>query len=164
MIICGSGHRPSKLGGYSEEIFQDLVRLASTWLGQNFEEVETVISGMALGWDQALGQAVLDLKEWVNFRLVAAVPFKGQESRWPAESRNRYDYLLHEADEVVYVCQEGYAAWKMQRRNEWMVEHSDLVLALWDGSSGGTANCVRYAESRGMQVVNLWDRWKEVRG
>ncbi len=36
---------------------------------------------------------------------------------------------------------------KLNIRNEWMVEHTGLIFAVWDGSQkGGTANCVRYAQ------------------
>jgi uncharacterized phage-like protein YoqJ len=34
----------------------------------------------------------------------------------------------------------------MQVRNEWMVDHCNDLLAVWDGSDGGTGNCVRYAQ------------------
>ena len=47
----------------------------------------------------------------------------------------------------------GYAAWKMQKRNQFMVDHSNLLIAVWDGSSGGTSNCVAYAKKIGLQIV-----------
>jgi hypothetical protein len=31
--------------------------------------------------------------------------------------------------------------------------------ALWDGSDGGTGECVQYAERVGRLWVNLWDEW-----
>jgi len=109
---------------------------------------------MALGWDQALAQAAVDMK--IPFD--AAVPFVGQESRWPAESAKRYRSLLSQARNVTVVCDGGYAAWKLQRRNIWMVDHCDAVLALWNGSDGGTANCVRYADGK-RPVINVWNEW-----
>ena len=42
----------------------------------------------------------------------------------------------------------------MQRRNEFMVDNADMVLAYHDGSEGGTKNCVDYAKSQGTVVVN----------
>jgi hypothetical protein len=41
-----------------------------------------------------------------------------------------------------------------------MVDHATLIAALWDGSSGGTASCVRYFEEVGKPCVNLWPRWQ----
>lgn len=41
----------------------------------------------------------------------------------------------------------------MQKRNEYMVNLADKVIAVWGGSSGGTANCVRYAKSVGKEII-----------
>ena len=52
-----------------------------------------------------------------------------------------------------------YAAFKMQVRNEWMVDQlnpaTDLLLAAWDGSPGGTGNCVKYATGKGVGINRL---------
>lgn len=155
MIIAGTGHRPNKLGGYSKEAFTKLVDLATDSLLELGPE--KVISGMALGWDQALATAVLNL----NIPLIAAVPFFGQESKWPLNSKKQYRDLISKADDVIFVCDKGYAPWKMQIRNEWMVDNCDLVLALWDGSEGGTGNCISYASSQGREILNLWSEYED---
>ena len=42
----------------------------------------------------------------------------------------------------------------MQIRNRWMVDNSDLVLAVFDGKKeGGTWNCVKYAKSKNKEIV-----------
>jgi len=38
-------------------------------------------------------------------------------------------------------------------RSEWMVQNCDLLVAYWDGSDGGTGNCVKYAKSVGRDVA-----------
>lgn len=70
------------------------------------------------------------------------------EAPW-VSTRWRLVAILREADEVVDVCPDPYAVWKMQRRNERMVDHTDLLIAVWDGGPGGTANTIRYARSNG---------------
>lgn len=40
----------------------------------------------------------------------------------------------------------AYSSAAMQVRNEWLADRCDALLALWDGSPGGTANCLRYFE------------------
>jgi len=35
------------------------------------------------------------------------------------------------------------------------------MLALWDGTRGGTFNCVRYTERVGKPIVNVWDKFQE---
>lgn len=47
----------------------------------------------------------------------------------------------------------------MQLRNEWMVDRATKMVALHDGSWGGTFNCLAYARKKGVPVDNLWDRW-----
>jgi uncharacterized phage-like protein YoqJ len=150
MIICGTGHRPDKLGGYGEATALRCVNLAQSYLKTKRPDV--VISGMALGWDQALALAAIleKIEVW------AYVPFKGQESMWPAQSKAIYHEILGRCDTVHYVSSAGYAAWKMQERNKAMVNDADLVLALWNGSDGGTANCIAYAEKKGKSILNLW--------
>jgi uncharacterized phage-like protein YoqJ len=59
----------------------------------------------------------------------------------------------------VIVCEGGYHPDKLQKRNIWMVDRSTAVLALWDGSKGGTANCVKYAEKVSVPVFNVWPGW-----
>lgn len=159
MIIAGTGHRPDKLGGYTAALDMRLQVLAMRALREHAPAL--VVSGMALGWDVALASAAVRL----DIPFIAAIPFEGQESRWPESSQYRYRQLLKQAAGVEIVCTGGYAGWKMQRRNEWMVGLVDadgVMLALWNGSDGGTANCVRYAERVGKPVVNLWHEFEVV--
>src|SRR3546814_19330873 len=77
---------------------------------------------------------------------------------WPAESQRRFHSILERAAAVEIACPGGFAAHKMQTRNEWMVDHADGVVALWDGSTGGTANCVAYADKVGKPVTRSEER------
>ena len=106
---------------------------------------------MALGFDTYLAQ--ISYKLGIPF--IAAIPFIGQESIWPYPSKELYKDLLSKAFEVVVVSEGGYSPQKMQVRNEFMVNRSDKVLACWDGSNGGTGNCVKYAESIGKEIIRI---------
>ncbi len=96
-VVAGTGHRPHGLGGYGGEAFRRLVVLARRALAEH--RPDWVVSGMALGWDQALAEAALDL----GLPLVAALPFEGQAARWPEVSQQRYRRILARADRVVVV-------------------------------------------------------------
>lgn len=154
MIVAVTGHRPDKLGGYSQATLNKLVALAESELKRL--DALTVITGMALGWDQAVAVAASNL----GIPFLASVPFDGQESRWPSSSQAFYKDVLSRAKAVVVVNPGTYQAWKMQARNVYMVDRCDKLLAMWNGTSGGTANCVRYAESVGKPIVNCWEQWK----
>jgi len=107
---------------------------------------------MAIGVDQDLAWVAVEagIKVW------AAVPFKGQDRIWTPRQRRLYEHLLLRTQTVEYVCSPGYAAWKMLRRNVWMLQHADHLLAVWNGgTSGGTAHCVRAAQERGMAITRI---------
>jgi len=151
MIVAFTGHRPNKLGGYR------VPNRTSRWICFLLEDIlgglrpDHAISGMALGVDQWAAVICCSLKiPWT-----AAIPFAGQELAWPPESQREYNSLLKKAEKTFFVCEPGYAAWKMQKRNEWMVDNCDLLIAVWDGSPGGTGNCVQYAKSRGREIHQI---------
>lgn len=110
---------------------------------------------MALGWDMAVAEASFGL----GIPFTAAVPFEDQDSRWPLESRVVYKRLLSVADRVEIVSPGPYAPEKLQIRNQWMVDHATRMAALWDGSKGGTGNCVAYIQKRQVPWDNLWPTW-----
>lgn len=153
-VIAGTGHRPNKLGGYSTDAFKNLCHIAQEVLKEL--KPKLVISGMALGWDQALACAAIA----ENIPFAAAIPFEGQQNAWPESSRMIYSTILEKSAKKIIVCDGGYAAWKMQKRNEWMVDHADTIVALWDGSIGGTANCINYAKKIGKKIINYWDKYE----
>ena len=153
MIIAATGHRPDKLGGYSPTVENRLRLLAHKHLVKT--RPSFVISGMALGWDQAVAAASL----LAGIPFVAAVPFEGQERKWPARSQEIYRELLIQAARIHVVGEHGWSRDAFQRRNEWMVDHCDRLVALWNGSSGGTGNCLVYAQYRNKPVDNLWNEW-----
>jgi uncharacterized phage-like protein YoqJ len=137
----------------SARVKMELRKTVVTLITQGFH---TFISGMALGVDQWAAEIVLELKvEYPHIKLIAAVPFEGQETAWFKQAVERWRGLLQQSDEVVYVCEPGYAPWKMQHRNKWMVDHSSIIVAVWDGSEGGTGNCVRYAETTDCQIIRI---------
>lgn len=158
MILSVTGHRPDKLGGYSPEAAGILFDTAIIVL-KKYPNITQVISGMALGWDTAIAKAAINM----GIPFVAAVPFKEQPSKWPEASQVLYFSLLSLAKEVRYVSESGYSAAKMQIRNEWMVDQADKVAALWNGSIGGTMNCVNYAHKVGKPVDQYWDLFTSIK-
>jgi len=150
MIITLTGHRPQKLGDEYNGVgpYSDWMRFVLRGLLEQHEPSK-VISGMALGADMIWAEVALNL----NIPVIAAVPFRGQETIWPKKSKDRYFGILKQCEQTIMVSQGIYAAFKMQKRNEWMVKNCSFVVAIWDGSEGGTANCVKYAESKNKEVI-----------
>ena len=57
-------------------------------------------------------------------------------------------------DRVVYVSQFNQRG-AMLKRDRYMVDNSDIVVAYLTKSSGGTYYTVKYANEKGVKVVNL---------
>ena len=79
-----------------------------------------------------------------GLRLVAVIPFRGQESRFPAADRERFRRVLAAADHSVTLSP-SYHAGCYAVRNNYLVEHAALLVAWYDGSPGGTHYTVRRA-------------------
>lgn len=151
MIVAFTGHRPDKLGGYKlpNDTYIKVCRDID-WLLKELNP-EKVISGMALGVDQWAANIAYKL----GIPFVAAIPFEGQELAWPEASQKTYRILRKLASEEVIVSSGGYSADKMQIRNIWMVDNCDSLIAVWDGSKGGTGNCVEYAKSVDRKIYQI---------
>jgi uncharacterized phage-like protein YoqJ len=169
IVVAGTGHRPQKLNprdegdrsfGFTREAQAALLEVSRGALARIQEEHPehkiTVITGMALGYDQSLAVAALE----ADMHVVAAVPFAGQEKAWRPESQREYHALLDRiregGGEVHVISPGGYSPAKMQARNVWMVDRAHIMLALDSGRRGGTANCLEYAKERGREIVNVW--------
>ena len=184
MKLGVTGHRPNKLWGYNleEENYEKLISYFKNYILS--EKVTDVYDGMALGLDTVVAMAVLSLKEeGYDIKLHACIPCAGQESRWNFMDRIRYANILSKCDEILAIndkmimtpvsiinissieyrliepdgClyQVEYRPYLMQERNKIIVNNCDTLIALWDGSSGGTANCVNYAKTTGRVNVHV---------
>jgi uncharacterized phage-like protein YoqJ len=160
MRVMITGHRPIRVGGYrtpnpTEQWVRAHLRVILERLLVRHPSL-VAISGMALGTDLIFAEEAHKL----GIPFVAATPFEGQESRWPAASQAHYREIMAQAREVVRVDEvEGYKASSLKAqflsRNKWMVEHSDMTIAVWDGSPGGTSHAVKTAWGQGRSVLCL---------
>lgn len=150
-VIAFAGHRPDKIGSYNPT--HPVVFRVKTAIRQALTDLapSMVISGMALGVDQwAARESVL-----LGIPFTAALPCDDMDAVWPERSRVEFSALLKQASVVHVVSPGPYKPWKMQKRNEWMVDNSAVLVTVHDGSDGGTFNCIRYAESVGRTLFPL---------
>jgi uncharacterized phage-like protein YoqJ len=151
MIVAFTGHRPDKLGGY--KLPNDTYIRVCKKIDAALKELkpEKIITGMALGVDQWAAMIAHKL----NIPYLAAIPFEGQENAWPAHSQATFRLLRKLAAEEKIICEGGYSPDKMQVRNIWMVDNCDVLIAVWDGTKGGTGNCVEYAKSINKEIYYI---------
>lgn len=147
---CFTGHRPEKLRRSEQEIHAELEREIRRAVADGFT---VFITGMARGIDIDAGEIVLQLRtEGLPVRLICASPFQGFESSWNWKWQRRYNAVMKDADLVRYICPR-YHHGCFQIRNEWMVNHSSRVIAVFNGQPSGTKNTLAYAHRQGVPVI-----------
>ena len=154
MKICITGHRPDKLYGYNlnDPRYKELFKLFKELLIEN--NCTEAITGMALGADILFALVVIQLKcEGYNIKLHCAIPCKNHSKLWNKDSQVLYNNILKNADIVKLVSDEEYKPYLMQKRNEYMVDNADKVIAVWDGSKSGTYNCIKYAKKQNKEII-----------
>ena len=150
MRMALTGHRPERLG-YNKDSFSttEWIRLID-WLKLALIELKVtdVYCGMADGCDMAYGIAALSLKNKYNIKLHCVLPCKNYNSSNPW-----YNVLKEGADEWVELSEEFYKGCD-NVRDQYMVDHSDKLFAIWDGNkSGGVWSTIRKAQKKGLDIV-----------
>ncbi|MDR2903805.1 MAG: DUF1273 domain-containing protein, partial [Clostridiales bacterium] len=117
---------------------------------------KTFISGGGLGFDLYAAAAILDLKrEYPYIRLHLALPCMDYQRKWQPEQKKTLETIISQADKTVYVSEQAYFEGCMQLRNKYMVDHANLLIAAYNGSSGGTKNTIAYAEKSFIDIMLL---------
>ena len=161
IYVSFTGHRPDKIGDYNEEA--EIVIEVKKWLKEKIEKIiqtfkeVTFIAGGAQGVDQWAAEIVIEIKKNnKNVYLISAVPYKDFGNSWPLESKERLNKIISQSSKIVYVYN-GYRKdignYGLELRNQYMVNISDIVLAIWNSSLGGTRNCFKYAQKRYKKII-----------
>ena len=156
VTCCFTGHRPEKLPWGTDERDPRCIALKQSMEG----EIEALyrdgcrhfITGMARGVDLYFAEAALAVKErYPLLVLEAAIPFRGQADRWKEGDRQRWQNVLDACDRETLV-QEHYDRGCMHRRDRYMVDRADIILAVFDGTPGGTRYTLDYAMRRRLEI------------
>lgn len=149
---CITGHRPEKLTEPEAEVIARLEAAIRAAIAEGFD---TFICGMARGVDLWAAEIVLRLRaEGQPVRLVCASPHVDFERTWWPDWKKRYRRVWGAADQKLCISP-AYTATCLQRRIEWMVGRSARVIAVFNGTPGGTEDTINYAVSQGVPVVRL---------
>lgn len=159
ITCCFTGHRPEKLSWGNDESSPDCMALKER-LSRALEELyrrgfRHFISGMAQGCDLYFAEAALALREaYPDVVVEAAVPCPSQSKSWREADRVRYQGILDRCN-LETVVQQHYTQGCMLRRDRYMVDRSALLVAIYNGSSGGTRYTINYALDEGLEVIRL---------
>jgi uncharacterized phage-like protein YoqJ len=148
IAVAFTGHRT-----YRSEADEELRQLLEELYAKG---ARRYLCGMAWGFDLSAGEAVVQHKLLhEDVELVAVEPFAEFRSLFRGEDAERYDALIAAADCRVVVGENNVGAY--MRRNDYLVDHSSLVVAWWNGRrDGGTAYTALRARRKGREVINLY--------
>lgn len=139
--VAVTGHRPSRLKGAEPAV--------SAWLSQQLQELNKehgifkAYCGMAQGTDQLF--ALECIKQ--DIPLYCVYPFE-REKYHPQE-----EYIMDSAAAVIFLQSEDSHA-SYFKRDKYMVDHCDVLLAVWDGNkNGGTWLTIKYAQDNNIPII-----------
>lgn len=158
MKVALTGHRPERLGMPDNElddkwnkirdwIVNNLIQMFRTTLLE--DDSLDVYCGMATGSDILFGMSSIFLKVGiVPLKLHCVLPCKNYNS-----SHKYYNDIKLFADEWIELSEEFYKGCDSVR-DQYMVDHCDVLLAIWDGNqSGGVWSTIRKAQKAGKQII-----------
>lgn len=149
--VALTGHRPERLGYAKDTYATESWGRMIDWLKLQIKEnsITDVYCGMANGCDIAYGIAALELKDEGYFvKLHCVLPCKNYNL-----SNTWYKMLKESADEWVELAEEFYKGCD-DARDQYMVDHSDKLFAIWDGhKSGGVWSTIRKAQKKGIDII-----------
>ena len=154
-----TGHRPEKLPWRGDESDPRCLalkeRLAAAVEDAYDKGMRHFMCGMARGADFYFCDAVLELRERRSgVTLEAVIPCEEQAARWSERERERWFSLVERCDGEP-MLQHHYAKGCMLRRNRYLVDHSSMLIAVYDGMLGGTMYTLSYAMKQGLETVIL---------
>lgn len=157
---CFTGHRPNHLPwGEQEDSFAALtckMRLAEEIERAWQEGYRHFLCGVAQGADLMFAEGVLACQMvHPDVKLIAAIPCSDQTNGWKKEQIARYQSILAAigAENCILIQQE-WTKGCMLRRDRYMVNQSQRIIALYNGTSrGGTKYTLGYAMQQGLDYV-----------
>ena len=136
-----TGHREIDKGFSIEKLQKTVFDLVQ-------KGVENIYCGMAKGFDLCAGEAVMKPKEtFPNVKLIACVPYFGQEKGYLQEDKQRYVKILKNCDLKITLSAEYYKGCTLAR-DRYMADCADVLVAYLKKEKGGTAYTVGYFEKK----------------
>lgn len=145
MKIGITGHRPERIT--DPEKIRRVLSESMDYIGAT-----RIYQGMAAGVDLWSAKEAWKL----NIPYVCVRPWAGHQPRFSDEIE--YGKVLNHASEVIDVSgfQDYTGPWLYSKRNEYIVDASDVMIAVWDGLPyGGTFNCVKYSWAKAIPVWRI---------
>ncbi len=148
MVCCFTGHR--KMSDLQrQEVRRKLEKTVQELIDNGVTEF---ICGGAIGFDMLAAHVIISKKAENPITLKLALPCRDQSKRWNSALKSEYEAILSCADEIIYMS-DKYVTGCMHARDKYMVDNSDIVVAFYRGTTGGTQYTVQYARESEKQMM-----------
>ncbi len=132
-----TGHRDLEKDFSTQDLKKEIERLITQ------KNVTTFYVGMAMGFDLVAAETVMKLKKKYPVKLVACIPHYNQEKYFSDRDKKRYYDLLKKCDEKIMVSEKYYKGCLL-KRNRYIIDRADYLIAYLRKDIGGTAYTVNY--------------------
>lgn len=157
-----TGHRPARFKFKYNEHYKLCVKIKKALTAEIIHlynhGVRTFWIGGSIGVDTWAGEIIAELKkqkEYEDMRLCVALPFPDFKNRFDPKQQTRLRDILRVCDEQITTSdEESETAYRI--RNEYMVNQSDCVLAVYDNDRSirsGTGMTVNYARKKKLPII-----------
>lgn len=153
LLTCSfTGYRPSKLPfriTHNSEEYRKLRETLEKEIRLMINNgVKFFLTGMAQGIDMICGEIILELKKEFDIYLFCIIPCKNHHIGLNNKSLEVYNKLISAATGIIYTSEEEYSKGCMTKRNRYLVDNAEYILAVFDGQKGGTMSTINYAKKK----------------
>ncbi|MFI3228388.1 MAG: SLOG family protein [Clostridia bacterium] len=157
--IAFTGHRKLPTGADLEILRKKIYLELEIAIAQGYTRF---YNGCATGFDLLVlenlieKKQVIDIKNPVNIEVICVIPYEEQAKDYLESEREIY-YYCHEKCDKVVMLNTKFKPSCFKERNQYMIDHCDKVIAYYNGGfRSGTAQTVRMANKKDIQIINLY--------
>lgn len=157
--VCFAGPRPANLpdavtAALPQKLRQAVRRYAAA--GKT-----TFLNGCMSGFDILAGEAVLAVRqECPQIRCVTVAPFRVNffnNRNWTPQWKQRALHV-YETSDLALTLSETYHPRVYYERDEYMADHSSVLVCYYAGAGKGTKYTLDYAEKKRLAICNLYEQ------
>lgn len=143
---CGFGHR-EVFENISEQLYMTLFQIAE-------QGCKTFYTGGMGDFDKLFSSAVRSVKSnFSDIKLIGVKPYMTKDINEFGE------YLFTIYDDIIIPTELSDVHYKtvIHKRNQWLIDHSDIILEYIKRNYGGAYKAIRYAKRMNKTVICIGD-------